>query len=219
MEESLTAENYTRQSEKIRIGGGAYLEARFDVLILIRGTVKMEAAAMYGDKESKEGATTNARNILDRREQIDLEKQARLRTYYGDITLHIIASGDDVRGQDESDQITARVQQKRKSGKNITGMQAENEIKVTAHINTWENSEIYAPFGTVNLKVQDGYGGNSSDTDTRRTHIVAKAEGKSSKVDNAKGKSYARNQYGEDLQVNVKHSTITGNNVNLTATR
>ena len=219
LEEGLAAENFTRQSEKIRIGGGAYLEARVDVSVVIGGTVNMDAAATYMDKEVKAGGSTGARNTLIRNEQIDLEKQARLRTWYGDIALHIIAAGDNDRGMEISDQITALAHQSRKAGDRINDLQARNDITVTADINTWENSEVYAPFGNVNIKVQDGYGENNLDNGKRQITIVARAEGHSSGTIATDGRNYAWNSYTENLRVNVKHSTITGDNVNLTASR
>jgi hypothetical protein len=124
------------QSEKILIGQNAYLEARMDIQAVIRGTADMGAEALYGGLETKQGAVSDARNILKRSEQIDLLKQARLRTWYGDITLNIIASGDDVNGLDRSDQIYASAAERRNAGQTLTNKQAENEIKVTAKINT-----------------------------------------------------------------------------------
>ena len=176
-EENLSAENYIRQYESILIGQGAYLEARFDISVVIRGAVKMEANATNGEKASRQDASTNAFNKLVRNEQIDLSKQARLRTWYGDITMHIIASGDHVNSVDTGDHIKAYAFERRTDSQNITGLQAQNRVEVKAHINTWENSEVYAPFGTINIKVQDGYGDNDVYSSRRKIDIEAKAEG------------------------------------------
>ena len=216
-EEKLAAENVTRQDERILIGQRAYIEARSDISIVIRGTVKMEAAV--NNMNNRSGNTVaRATNILERRAQIDLSKQARLRTYYGDITLHIIASGDEVSGADTSDHLTADADLRKAPAKLSAAVVAKNDVTVTAIISTWENSEIYAPFGTVNLKVQDGYGENTSSNGKRETFIAATASGVSSGSSNGKGVG-TNNTYTENLQVAVIHSTIIGNNVNLTASR
>jgi hypothetical protein len=127
--------------------------------------------------------------------------------------VQIIASGDAVRGTDTTDQIGAYASEKQRVNKNISGLAAKNNIKVTATINTWENSEIYAPFGTVNVKVQDGYC-----TDPGKISIEADVWGEGYKTNSARS-NLAQNKYSEDLKVNVKHSTIIGNEVNLTASR
>ena len=216
--ENLSAENFIRQYERILIGQGAYLEARFDISVVIRGAVKMEATATNGEKASMKDASTNAFNELVRNEQIDLSKQARLRTWYGDITMNIIASGDDVNSVNTGDHIKAYAYERRTDSQSITNLLAQNRVEVKAHINTWENSEVYAPFGTINIKVQDGYGDNDVYSSRRKIDIEAKAEGTTNSLKSGDG-GISRNSYYEDLLVDVKHSTITGRNVNLTASR
>ncbi|MBP3879419.1 MAG: hypothetical protein J6D46_03795 [Lachnospiraceae bacterium] len=216
--DSLSAENYTRQSERVEIGERAYLESRFNISIVIRGTVNMEALISDGDKQSKSDSLVHAVNALNRHMYIDLLKQARLRTYYGDITLHIISAGDEVGGVETADHMKAFASQNMVSDAAIKDLTARNIITTVARINTWENSEIYAPFGTINLKVQDGYGDNTPYNEKRRIDIQAKVRGRTSEQDDHNIVD-AINYYTADLAVNVKHSTITGNNVNLTANR
>ena len=196
----------------------AFIQARFDVSIVVRGAVKMEADALNGEKPSKEGASTTAGNRLLRREAIELAKMARLRTWYGDITLNIIASGDSVNGVDTSDHLAANASERRAGQDPLSGLNARNTITLMAFINTMDNSELYAPFGTVNVKVQDGYGDNTSINNMRKTDIRANAEGTAGRKTPPTSIS-AVNDYMEDLQVTVQHSTITGNNVNITASR
>ena len=217
-EESVEAENVIRQSERILIGMRAFIQARFDVSIVVRGAVKMEADALNGEKPSKEGASTAAGNRLLRREAIELARMARLRTWYGDITLNIIASGDSVNGVDTSDHLAANASERRAGQDPLSGLNARNTITLMAFINTMDNSELYAPFGTVNVKVQDGYGDNTSINNMRKTDIRANAEGTAGRKTPPTSIS-AVNDYMEDLQVTVQHSTITGNNVNITASR
>ena len=216
--ESFTVRNYTRQSERVEIGERAYLEARFDISIVIRGTVSMEAYISDGNKLSSPDSLVHTANALHRYMYIDLRKQARLRTYYGDITLHIISAGDEVGGAETGDHMKAYASQSMIRGEAIKDLTARNNVNTVAKINTWENSEIYAPFGTINLKVQDGYGDNTPYNEKRRIDIQAKVRGRTSEQDDHNIVD-AINYYTADLAVNVKHSTITGNNVNLTANR